>query len=94
MLFTFYTLLLYCALYYISLRQGLTGRVFQLWVWYGSGIGQNISGRFGYGLGTGIGIIYKANRVLLGIEKLNRVFFGYFFHVTYLLCGMFGNETN
>ena len=68
--------------------QGLTGRVFQLRVGYGSGIGKNISGRIGYGLGTGIGIIYRANRVLSGIEKLDRVFFGYFFHVTYILIGM------
>ena len=37
--------------------QGLTGRVFQLRVGYGSGIGKNILGRIGYGLGTGIGII-------------------------------------
>ena len=57
-------------------KQGLTGRAFQLRVGYGSGIGKNISGRFGYGLGTGIGIIYRANRVLSGIEKLDRVFFG------------------
>ena len=41
----------------IRYRQGLTGRVFQLRVGYGSGIGKNISGRFGYGLGTGICII-------------------------------------
>ena len=70
-------------------QQGLTGRVFQLRVGYGSGIGKNISGRIGYGLGTGIGIKYRANRVLSGIEKLDRVFFGYFFHVTYFLIGMF-----
>ena len=37
--------------------QGLTGRVFQLRVGYGSGIGKNILGRFGYGSGTGICII-------------------------------------
>ena len=73
-------------------RQGLTGRVFQLRVGYGSGIGKNISGRFGYGLGSGIGIIFRANRVLSGIEKLDRVFFGYFFHVTYLLYGMNGKR--
>ena len=72
--------------------QGLTGRVFQLRVGYGSGIGKNISGRIGYGLGTGIGIINKANRVLSGIEKLDRVFIGYFFQVTYFLCGMFGKR--
>ena len=75
-----------------SRGQGLTGRVFQLRVGYGSGIGKNISGRFGYGLGTGICIIYRANRVLSGIEKLDRVFFGYFFHVTYLLYGMNGKR--
>ena len=72
--------------------QELTGRAFRLRVGYGSGIGQNISGRFGYGLGTGIGIIYRANRVLSGIEKLDRVFFGYFLHVTYILYGMFGKR--
>ena len=38
--------------------QGLTGRVFKLRVGYGSSIGKNISGRIGYGLGTGIGIKY------------------------------------
>ena len=69
--------------------QGLTGRVFQLWVEYGSGIGKNISVRIGYRLGTGIGIIYRANQVLSGIGKLDRVFFGYFFHATYFLYGMF-----
>ena len=73
-------------------HQGLTGRVFQLRVGYGSGIGKNISGRFGYGSGSGIGIIFRANRVLSGIEKLDRVFFGYFIHVTYLLYGMFGKR--
>ena len=73
-------------------QQGLTGRVFQLRVGYGSGIGKNISGRFGYGSGSGIGIIFRANRVLSGIEKLDRVFFGYFFHVTYLLYGMNGKR--
>ena len=76
----------------ISWDQGLTGRAFRLRVGYGSGIGKNISGWFGYGSGTGIGIIYRANRVLSGIEKLDRVFFGYFFHVTYLLYGMIGKR--
>ena len=41
----------------MGVQQGLTGMVFQLRVGYGSGIGKNISGRFGYGLGTGICII-------------------------------------
>ena len=72
--------------------QGLTGRVFQLWFGSGSGIGKNISGRFGYGSGTGICIIYRANRVLSGNEKLDRVLFGYFFNVTYLLYGMNGKR--
>ena len=43
----------------------------------GSGIGKNISGRIGYGSGTGICIVYLINRVLSGSENLDRVFFGY-----------------
>ena len=39
---------------------------------------KNISGRIGYGLGTGIFIIYLINRVLSGSANLDRVFFGYF----------------
>ena len=54
--------------------QGPTGRGFQLRDGSGSGIGKNISGRIGYGLGTGIGIKYCVNRVLSGIENLDRVF--------------------
>ena len=59
-------------------RQGPTGRGFQLRDGSGSGIGKNISGRIGYGSGTGIFIIYFINRVLSGSANLDRVFFGYF----------------
>ena len=38
--------------------QGLTGRVFQLRVGSGSGIGKNYRVGSGLGLGSGIGIIY------------------------------------
>ena len=38
---------------------------------------KNISGRIGYGSGTGICILYLINRVLSGSENLDRVFFGY-----------------
>ena len=55
-----------------------TGRWFQLRDGSGSGIGKNISGRIGYGLGTGIFIIDLINRVLSGSANLDRVFFGYF----------------
>ena len=41
--------------YYIH---GLTGRVFQLWVGSGSGIGKNYRVGSGLGSGSGIGIIY------------------------------------
>ena len=54
-----------------------TGRWFQLRDGSGSGIGKNISGRIGYGSGTGIFIIYLINRVLSGSENLDQVFFGY-----------------
>ena len=37
---------------------GLTGRVFQLWVGSGSGIGKNYRVGSGLGSGSGIGIIY------------------------------------
>ena len=57
--------------------RGPTGRGFQLRDGSGSGIGKNISGRIGYGLGTGIFIIYLINRVLSGSANLDRVFFGY-----------------
>ena len=39
-------------------EQGLTGRVFQLRVGSGSGIGKNYRVGSGLGLGSGIGIIY------------------------------------
>ena len=58
-------------------NQGPTGRGFQLRDGSGSGIGKNISGRIGYGLGTGIFIIHLINRVLSGSANLDRVFFGY-----------------
>ena len=61
-----------------STDQGPTGRGFQLRDGSGSGIGKNISGRIGYGSGTGIFIIYLINRVLSGSANLDRVFFGYF----------------
>ena len=57
--------------------QGPTGRGFQLRDGSGSGIGKNISGRIGYGSGTGICIIYLINWVLSGSENLDQVFFGY-----------------
>ena len=53
---------------------------------------KKISGRIGYGLGTGIGIKYRANRVLSGIEKPDRVFFGYIFYLAFFLYGMFGKR--
>ena len=62
--------------------QGPTGRGFQLQDGSGSGIRKNISGRIGYGSGTGIFIMYLNNRVLSGSENLDRVFFGYLFHGT------------
>ena len=55
-------------------NQGLTGRVFQLRVGSGSGIGKNYRVGSGLGSGSGIGIIYWINRVLSGIEILDRVF--------------------
>ena len=57
--------------------QGSTGRGFQLQDGSGSGIGKKISGRTGYGSGTGICIVYSINRVLSGSENIDRVFFGY-----------------
>ena len=58
-------------------RQGLTGMAFQLRVGSGSGIGKNFGFGFGYGSGSGIGTAFFFNRVLSGIENLDRVFFGY-----------------
>ena len=43
---------------YMPYRQGLTGRVFQLRVGSGSGIGKNYRVGSGLGSGSGIGIIY------------------------------------
>ena len=62
----------------LSWKQGPTGRGFQLRDGSGSGIGKNISGRIGYGSGTGIFSMYLNNRVLSGSANLDRVFFGYF----------------
>ena len=59
---------------YLS-NQGPTGRCFQLRDGSGSGIGKNFG--FGYGSGSGIGTAFFINRVLSGIENLDRVFFGY-----------------
>ena len=56
--------------------QGPTGRCFQLRDGSGSGIGKNFG--FGYGSGSGIGTAFFINRVLSGIENLDREFFGYF----------------
>ena len=55
--------------------QGPSGRCFQLRDGSGSGIGKNFG--FGYGSGSGIGTTFFMNRVLSGIENLDRVFFGY-----------------
>ena len=57
--------------------QGPTGRCFQLRDGSGSGIGKNFGFGFGYGSGSGIGTAFFINRVLSGIENLDRVFFGY-----------------
>ena len=64
---------------------------------FGSGTDRVLEKIFRVGSGmdwvyTDICIIYRANRVLSGIEKLDRVFFGYFFQVTYFLYGMFGKR--
>ena len=42
----------------LAYKQGLTGRVFQLRVGSGSGIGKNYRVGSGLGSGSGIGIIY------------------------------------
>ena len=74
-----------------SHSQGLTGRVFQLRVGSGSGIGKNYRVGSGLGSGSGIGIIYGINRVLSGIEILDRVSGGYFHilvihHKKHIIC--------
>ena len=61
-----------------SHEQGPTGRCFQLRDGSGSGIGKNFGFGFGYGSGSGIGTAFFINRVLSGIENLDRVFIGYF----------------
>ena len=58
-------------------KQGPTGRYFQLRDGSGSGIGKNFGFGFGYGSGSGIGTVFFINRVLSGIQNLDRVFFGY-----------------
>ena len=58
-------------------HQGPTGRCFQFRDGSGSGIGKNFGFGFGYGSGSGIGTIFLINRVLSGIQNLDRVFFGY-----------------
>ena len=54
-----------------------TGRCFQLRDGSGSVIGKNFGFGFGYGSGSGIGTVFFINRVLSGIENIDRVFFGY-----------------
>ena len=54
--------------------QGPTGRCFRLRDGSGSGIGKNFGFGFGYGSGSGIANIYMMNRVLSGIQNLDRVF--------------------
>ena len=61
----------------LGLEQGPTGRCFQLRDGSGSGIGKNFGFGFGYGSGSGIGTIFLINRVLSGIQNLDRVFFAY-----------------
>ena len=65
--------------------QGPTGRCFQLRDGLGSGIGKNFGFGFGYGSGSGIGTAFYINRVLSGIENLDRVFFGYIPDKVFLL---------
>ena len=54
--------------------QGPTGRYFQLRDGSGSGIGKSISGRIGYGSGTGIFIIYLS----IGYYRVVQILIGYF----------------
>ena len=63
--------------------QGLTGRVFQLRVGSGSGIGKSYRVGSGLGLGSGIGIIYLINRVL-------KFLIGSFPILSYLTLGVLG----
>ena len=63
--------------HFISPIQGPTGRCSQLRDGSGSGIGKNFGFGFGYGSGSGIGTVFFINRVLSGIQNLDRVFFGY-----------------
>ena len=66
-------------------QQGPTGRCIQLRDGSGSGIGKNFGFGFGYGSGSGIGTAFFINRVLSGIENLDRVFFGYIPDKVFLL---------
>ena len=61
-----------CAKKILTANQGPTGSCFQLRDGSGSGIGKNFG--FGYGSGSGIGTVFFINRVLSGIENLDRVF--------------------
>ena len=63
-----------CSPFLLARHQGLTGRLFQLRVGSGLGIGKNYRVGSGLGSGSGIGNIYWINRVLSGIENLDRVF--------------------
>ena len=67
----------------MSFGQGPTGRCIQLRDGSGSGIGKNFG--FGYGSGLGIGTSFFMNRVLSGIEILDRVFFGSILGKVFLL---------
>ena len=68
--------------------QGPTGRCFQLRDGSGSGIGKNFGFGFGYGSGSGIGTVFLINRVLSGIQNLDRVFFGYIPNTAFTLGNM------
>ena len=67
-------------------NQGPTGRCIQLRDGSGSGIGKNFGFGFGYGSGSGICTAFFINRVLSGIENLDRVFFGYIADKVFSFC--------
>ena len=69
----------------LTYSQGPTGRCIQPRDGSGSGIGKNFGFGFGYGSGSGIGTAFLINRVLSGIENLNRVFFGYISDKVFLI---------
>ena len=62
----------------MRLKQGPTGRGFQLRDGLGSGIGKHISGRIGYGSGTGIFIIYLS----IGYYRVVQILIGYFLGIS------------